>query len=61
MNTETTEAPEENKSLDLKIDVKEKSACERHVTVTIPRGDIEHYFSKQFDTCLLYTSDAADE
>ena len=50
MNTETTEAPEENKSLDLKIDVKEKSACERHVTVTIPRGDIEHYFSKQFDT-----------
>jgi len=50
MNTETTEAPEETKSLDLKIDVKEKSACERHVTVTIPRGDIEHYFSKQFDT-----------
>ena len=50
MNTETTEAPEENKALDLKIDVKEQSACERHVTVTIPRDDIESYFSKQFDT-----------
>ncbi len=50
MNTETTEAPEENKSLDLKIDIKEQSACERHVTVTIARSDIEHYFSKQFDT-----------
>ena len=50
MNTETTEAPEENKALDLKIDVKEQSACERHVTVTIPRNDIETYFSKQFDT-----------
>ncbi len=50
MNTETTEAPAETKALDLKIDVKEKSACERHVTVTIPRSDIESYFSKQFDT-----------
>lgn len=50
MNTETTEATEENKALDLTVDVKEKSACERHVTVTIPRGNIEKYFSKQFDT-----------
>lgn len=50
MNTETTEAPVEKKSLKLKIDVKEQSACQRHVTVTIPRDDIESYFSKQFDT-----------
>ena len=50
MNTETTEAPEEKKSLNLKLDVKEESACQRHVTVTIPRDDIEFYFSKQFDT-----------
>ena len=49
MSTETTEAPEK-KSLNLKIDVKEESACERHVTVTIPRDDIESYFNKQFDT-----------
>lgn len=49
MSTETTEAPEK-KALNLKIDVKEESACERHVTVTIPRDDIESYFNKQFDT-----------
>ena len=40
----------EKKSLSLKIDVKEESACERHVTVTISREDIDSYFSKQFDT-----------
>ena len=51
MSTETTEAPEK-KALNLKIDVKEESACQRHVTVTIPREDIEGYFSKQFDTLL---------
>ena len=51
MSTETTEAPEK-KALNLKIDVKEESACQRHVTVTIPRADIEGYFSKQFDTLL---------
>ncbi len=49
MSTETTEATEK-KALNLKIDVKEESACERHVTVTIPRDDIESYFNKQFDT-----------
>ena len=49
MSTETTEAPEK-KALNLSIDVKEESACERHVTVTIPRDDIESYFNKQFDT-----------
>lgn len=49
MSTETTEAPKK-KALNLKIDVKEESACQRHVTVTIPREDIESYFGKQFDT-----------
>ena len=50
MNTETTEpeATEEQK-LNLSVDVKETSACERHVTVTVPRDDIERYFAKQFD------------
>ena len=46
MSTETAE----KKPLNLSIDVKEESACERHVTVTIPRDDIESYFNKQFDT-----------
>lgn len=50
MNTETTE-PEvtEKPKLDLSVEVKETSACERHVTVTVPRDDIERYFSDQFD------------
>ena len=35
----------------LKQDVKieKRGACERHVTVTIPRDEIERYFEKQFD------------
>jgi trigger factor len=46
--TETTEA-EETPKLNLSVEVEEKSACERHVTVTVPRSDIERYYSKQFD------------
>lgn len=52
MNTETTDAiatEEEKQKLDLAVDIKEKSACERHITVTVPRSDIERYFAKQFD------------
>lgn len=50
MNTETSEAPaDEKQKLDLSVDVKETSACERHVTVTVPRTDIERYFAEQFD------------
>ncbi len=50
MNTETSEAEAEEKTkLNLSVEVKQTSACERHVTVTVPRGDIERYFSKQFD------------
>jgi trigger factor len=35
--------------LDLTVKIGEKSACERHVTVSIPRTDIERYFSEKFD------------
>ena len=52
MNTETTDAiatAEEKQKLNLAVDIKEKSACERHITVTVPREDIERYFTKQFD------------
>ena len=42
-------AEEEKQPLDLQVDVKEVSACERHVTVTIPRSEIDRYFQKQFD------------
>ena len=52
VNTETTDAiatAEEKQKLNLAVDIKEKSACERHITVTVPREDIERYFTKQFD------------
>lgn len=56
MSTDTTMNPEtenleadEKQPLELKVEVKEVSACERHVTVTIPRTDIDRYFQKQFD------------
>ena len=54
MNTDTTNEdevaePQEKKELNLSVDVQEVSACERHVTVSIPREDIERYFEKEFD------------
>lgn len=51
MNTDTVNPAEtdEKQTLNLNVDVKEVSACERHVTVTIPRDDIERYFAKEFD------------
>lgn len=50
MNIETSEVDTEEKTkLNLSVEVKETSACERHVTVTVPRDDIEKYFCKQFD------------
>ena len=39
----------EKQKLNLIVKVDETSACERHVTVTIPRDDIERYFSEKFD------------
>ena len=53
MNTETVNEVETNENekqpLNLTVDVKEVSACERHVTVSISREDIDRYFSKEFD------------
>ena len=41
---------EEEPAEPLKLDVQvtSPSACERHVTVTIPREDIDRYFDKEF-------------
>ena len=39
---------EQEEKLDLTIKVDSPSACERHVTVTIPREDIDRYFDKAF-------------
>lgn len=42
-------AEEEKAKLGLDVKVAKPSACERHVTVTIPRTDIERYFTETFD------------
>ncbi|HVX64409.1 MAG TPA: trigger factor [Pirellulales bacterium] len=34
--------------LDLDVKIDSRSACERHITVTIPREDIDRYFSNAF-------------
>lgn len=43
-------APEEEPKEPLKLDVnvEEAGACQRHVTVTVPREDIERYFNEAF-------------
>ncbi len=42
------EEKEEQQPLALEVKVDTRSTCERHVTVTIPRADIERYFDKDF-------------
>ncbi len=50
--TDTDVAPdaegEEKEKLHLDVKVDSKGACERHITVTIPREDIDRYFNKAF-------------
>ena len=42
------QADEEAQKLQLEVTVDERSACERHITVTIPRDDIDRYYDKEF-------------
>lgn len=44
-STETPEAP----SLELSVAVDSRSACERHVVVTIPRTEVERFRKKAID------------
>lgn len=48
--TATAEGEENQEPEKLNLDVKidSKSACERHVTVTVPREDIDRYYDKAF-------------
>jgi trigger factor len=39
---------EEAQRLDLQVQIEEKSACERHITVTVPEEDIQQYFDKEY-------------
>ena len=41
-------AESEDQKLNLAIKVDSPSACERHITVTIPREDIDRYYDKAF-------------
>ncbi len=39
---------EESEKLQLEITIDQRSACERHITVTIPHEDVERYYDKEF-------------
>jgi trigger factor len=39
----------EREPLTLEVKIAQPSACQRHITVTIPREDIDRYFGKAFD------------
>ncbi len=41
--------PVEKQKMELGVEITKTGSCERHVTVTIPRTDIDRYFKKQFD------------
>lgn len=43
-----TEATPEKPKLKLEVQVDKPSACTRHITVTIPREDLERYFEEAF-------------
>src|SRR5437660_12777925 len=45
-------ADETPQKLNLEIKVDSRSACERHVTVTVPREDIDRYYDKAFSALL---------
>ena len=38
---------EEQPKLNLDVKIESRSACERHITVTVPREDIDRYFDKE--------------
>jgi trigger factor len=42
------EEQEKAQRLELEVNVDTRSTCQRHVTVTVPREDIQRYFDKEF-------------
>lgn len=48
LDQEVAEETSEQEKLNLDVKIDTKSACERHVTVTVPREDIERYFNRAF-------------
>jgi trigger factor len=48
-NADDVDAEEaEKKPLDLKVDISSPSACQRHISVSVPREDIDRYFDEAF-------------
>ena len=48
--TETTEAvADESKKLSLEVEIEKPSACERHISVSIARDDVDRYLDEAFD------------
>jgi trigger factor len=45
----TEQAAETKPKLNLEVSVQKSSACERHVSITLPREDIERYFNEALD------------
>src|SRR6516162_4079988 len=45
---EGQEGQEEQPKLDLQVKIDDRSACERHITVTVSRADIDRYLDKKF-------------
>lgn len=48
VEADAEEGEEQAVPLTLEVEVEEKSACERHITVTVSREDIDRYLDKQF-------------
>jgi len=42
------ESDDEQQSLDLNVSVEKRGACQRHLTVSVSRDDINRYFDKEF-------------
>jgi trigger factor len=43
-----SQAAAEEPKLNLGVDIDRRGACQRHITVTIPRDDIQRYFDREF-------------
>jgi len=51
-----SEPEEEEKRLELEVDIASPSACERHITVSVSRPDIERYFDDSFSEMMTDAS-----
>ena len=48
MATDETLEKEETEALQLEVQIDSPSACQRHITVTVPRDDIDRYYDEAY-------------